>query len=82
MEIDKTKNQQALETLFEGLEQMCPEIVVLMGSYVSENEDESFEKIKSYFEAIGAIIRNNHFPCLRDLTQWVIMPSTNDPGVC
>ena len=49
---------------------MCPEIIVLMGDYISDNnnEDESFEKIRSYFESIGAIIRNNHYPCLRDLT--------------
>lgn len=84
VEIDKAKHQQALEALFQGLEQMCPEVVVLMGDYISQenNEDESFEKFRSYFDSIGSIIRSNDYPCLRDLTQWVIMPSTSDPGVC
>ena len=84
VEIDKAKHQQALEALFQGLEQMCPEVIVLMGDYISQenNEDESFEKFRSYFEQLGAIIRSGDYPCLRDLTQWVIMPSLSDPGVC
>ena len=52
VEIDKAKHQQALESLFQGLEQMCPEVIVLMGDYISQenNEDESFEKFRSYFD--------------------------------
>lgn len=62
---------------------MCPEIIVLIGDYISQDnhDDESYDKIKSYFEAIGGIIRNNHYPCLKELTQWIIMPSLNDPGM-
>merc|ERR1711935_198175 len=54
-----------------------------MGDYISRenNEDESFEKFKSYFEHMGNIVRNNDFVTLRDKTQWVLMPSTNYPGI-
>lgn len=77
------RHLESLETLFQGLESMCPEVIVLMGDYISQenNEDESFEKFKSYFEQLGGVIRNGEFSCLRDRTQWVLMPSTNDPGI-
>jgi hypothetical protein len=60
---------------------MRPEVVVLMGSFISQEntESESFEKFKMYFEQVGQLIRENE--CLRDLTQWVLMPSMDDPGI-
>ena len=60
---------------------MRPEIVVLIGSFISQEntESESFEKFKMYFEQVGQLIRENE--CLRELTQWILMPSMDDPGI-
>lgn len=70
--------------MFTGLEEMRPEVILLIGDYISQenNETQSFDKFRQYFEAVGAIIRENGLVCLRDLTQWVLMPSPNDPGMC
>lgn len=56
--------------MFIGLEEFRPEVVVLIGDYISleNNETESFDKIKLYFDAVGAIIREDGLNCLRDLT--------------
>jgi hypothetical protein len=35
----------------------------------------------SYFEQIGTIVRENELLCLRDSTQWIVMPSLEDPGM-
>ena len=56
--------------MFIGLEDFRPEVIVLIGDYVSQenNETESFDKIRQYFDAVGAIIREDGLTCLRDLT--------------
>lgn len=66
-----------------GLEDMRPEVIVMVGDFISQEniETESFDKFKYYFEQIGTIVRENGLVCLRDLTQWIIMPSPNDPGI-
>ena len=84
LQIDESKHHQALRKMFIGLEDFRPEVIVLIGDYISQenNETESFDKIRQYFDAIGSIIREDGLTCLRDLTQWILMPSPNDPGMC
>ena len=62
---------------------MRPEVIVLMGDFVSQEniELDAFDRLKGYFEQIGSFIRHSELECLRDLTQWFIMPSTDDPGM-
>lgn len=77
IEIDKAKHSNALEQMFRGLDDMCPEIIVLMGNFLTRenSENQSTDKIKHHFEALGQMIRNHDMLCLRDQTQWVIMGS-------
>jgi hypothetical protein len=72
-----------LKTLLMGLEEMRPEVIVFIGSFVSQEntESESVENFKMYFEQIGTIVRENELVCIRDLSQWVLMPSLEDPGI-
>ena len=35
MELDKSKHMKSVELLLEGLESMKPEVIVLMGDYIS-----------------------------------------------
>ena len=51
-QIDKAKQFKTFEEIFTGLEQMCPEIVVLIGDFISpeNNEVDQFEKLKQNFE--------------------------------
>lgn len=28
------------------------------------------------------MVKDNELDCLKDLTQWIFMPSLNDPGIC
>ena len=83
-QIDKAKHFKTFEEIFTGLEQLCPEIIVLIGDFTSpeNNEVDQFEKLKQNFEQIGGIIRSNNLECLRESTQWIIMPSTQDAGIC
>ena len=70
--------------MFKGLEEMCPEIIVLMGNFLSkENNDvHPTEKLRHHFESLGHMIRQNDLACLRDQTQWIIMGSQQDAGIC
>ena len=69
--------------LFQNLELYTkPDIIVLIGDFISErNQDkESTQETKLHFEQLGHIIRSNHFPLLREQTQWLLVSSNNDPG--
>lgn len=61
---------------------MCPEMIIICGRLFSEhvNETESTDKFRSYFEALGSIIREGPLNNLRDHTEWVFVPSLEDPG--
>jgi hypothetical protein len=63
---------------------MYPEVIVLMGDFLSSesNDPDQFDKLRQYFEELGDIIRKNELTCLREHTQWIIMASSNDVGVC
>jgi hypothetical protein len=69
-EIDQMNNVGYMKTLLMGLEDMRPEIIVIMGSFVSQEntESQSLEAFKMYFESIGSIVRDNDLTCIRDLT--------------
>ena len=51
-QIDKARHMKSFEELFQGLEQMCPEVVVLVGDFISpeNNDTDLFEKVRSNFE--------------------------------
>ena len=69
-EIDQMNNVGYMKTLLMGLEDMRPEIIVIIGSFVSQEntESQSLEAFKMYFESIGSIVRDNDLICIRDLT--------------
>jgi len=82
IELDTPQTQKNLRKLLEGLEQIKPDIVVLMGDFVSLKiaEKAGFDQLKFYFESIGQIIREQNFICLREATHWIFVPSVDDPG--
>jgi hypothetical protein len=82
-DLDIGKSVQALKTMLIGLDGMRPEVIVMIGNFVSptNRELQTFDKIKSYFDEIVNIIKENELHCLRDLTQWIFMPSIGDPGI-
>ena len=46
-----------------------------------QNRDkESFESIRGYFEQLGNIVRDKGCDYLRDHTEWIFVPSPEDPG--
>lgn len=61
---------------------MLPSIIVCMGRFVSDQnrEKESFESIRGYFEQLGNIVRDKGCDYLRDHTEWIFIPSLEDPG--
>ena len=61
---------------------MKPKLVVCVGNFFSERvkETQTFEDFKKYFEAFGQIVKNNNLVTLRDETEWIFVPSMNDPG--
>lgn len=71
-----------MRTLLEGLESLRPDIIILMGNFISSKLSEKvpFDQLKTHFEFIGSIIRENDYKCLRDATHWIFVPSTEDPG--
>jgi hypothetical protein len=79
--IDQVRHLADLKTLFEGLDNMRPEVIVLMGSFISQENTEtnSLEKFKNFFEYFGQLVKD--YECLRDLTQWILIPSMDDPGI-
>ena len=84
LQIDQAKQLGGMKGLLDGLNQMRPEVIVLMGDYMSQESTSSqlpFDQMKLYFDQLGNIIRDQNLECLRDLTQWIIMPSVADIGV-
>lgn len=61
---------------------MRPEMIVVCGRLFSEqvNETESTDKLKNYIDFIGQIIKDNSYNSIRDHTEWVFVPSIEDPG--
>ena len=75
-------NAGYMRTLLSGLEDMRPETIVLIGGFISEaNSDKNEGSNPAIYEQIGAIVRENELLCLRDCTQWILMPSLDDPGM-
>lgn len=71
-----------MRRLLEGLEAMCPEMIVVCGRLFTEraSETESTEQFKSYVEALASMIRDLGCVNLRDHTHWVFVPSIDDAG--
>ena len=63
---------------------MRPEIIVILGNFISaeNNETQSLDKLKLHFDNILNIIDKCQLQCLRDFTHWIFIPSLNDPGIC
>jgi len=82
IELDQPRQVERMRRLLEGLEAMCPEMIVICGRLFTEhaNETESTDKFKSYVDAISQIIRDMNCIYLRDHTEWVFVPSIEDAG--
>ena len=54
VELDQAKHLSAIKTMLIGLESMRPEVIVLAGNFISaeNNEMQTFDKFKSYFDQI------------------------------
>jgi thiamine pyrophosphokinase len=61
---------------------MRPEIIVIVGDFLSQRIAEKlpFDSFRVYFDTIAQIVKDNEFKCLRDQTQWIFVPSLDDPG--
>ena len=61
---------------------MQPEMIVITGNFVSAKNKETatFEKIKGYFDQLGALIRDQNLVYLRDSSKWLFQASFEDPG--
>ena len=61
---------------------MQPAVIVLVGSFISpENRElETFEQTKSHFDVILDILVSKNLDYLKDLTEWVFVPSLEDQG--
>jgi len=82
LELDQHTTQKSMAGLFAGLEEMKPDIVVLVGDFISQQniEREPFEKHKYYFETISQTVKESNLAYLRDECTWIVMPSISDPG--
>jgi DNA polymerase alpha/epsilon subunit B len=72
-----------LNALLKGIEAMKPLVVVMTGRFISNenNETESNEHLRQYFEEVGRVVRDNKLEFLRDHTLWLLVPSLEDPGI-
>ena len=61
---------------------MRPDIIVLIGDFISQKIAEKlpYDQFRQYFDTIGQIVKDSNFQCLRDQTQWIFVPSVDDPG--
>lgn len=61
---------------------MRPEMIILVGDFISERLSEKlpYEGFKPYFDTIGQILKDNEYRFLKEGTQWVVIPSVDDPG--
>ena len=65
------------------MNQMGPEVIVILGEFVSpETACEGFAKLKESLEFILQILIDYKLDYLREMTQWVLVPSLNEQGVC
>ena len=80
--LDNPRQMRALEQLLENLEGMLPSIIVLAGSFISEQKrcSTSCEEMRGHFEQLGNIIRDKGYDYLRDHTEWIFVPSMDDVG--
>jgi len=48
-------------------------MIVMTGNFVSikNKETATFEKIKGYFDQLGALVRDQNLVWLRDSTKWL-----------
>lgn len=58
---------------------MQPRIVVMIGSLFSTKNASSAD-FSGYLENFGDIIRHNNYVNLRENTEWIFIPSQQDPG--
>lgn len=77
--LDKARQFGAIEKLLEGLEMMQPRIVVMIGALFSD-KNVSTATLQGYLENFGDIIRQNNYVNLREHTEWIFIPSQQDPG--
>lgn len=82
LELDNVTTQRALVKLLEGLESMRPEILILLGDFVSAKQAERlpFDGIRQHFDTLAQIVKDNDLRCLKEQTQWILAPSLDDPG--
>jgi len=82
IEVDSSKNLEKLKRLLNGLNSMCPEMIIICGRIFTEHvsETESTAKFRNYLESLGQIIKDDSLINLRDHTEWVFVPSLEDPG--
>jgi hypothetical protein len=83
IELDLATTQKALAQLLAGLEEMRPHIIVIMGDFVSQRISDKmpYEGFRQYFESISQIARDNSLTCLKEQTEWIFVPSVDDPGM-
>jgi hypothetical protein len=82
VDLDQPKQLERLKRLLEGLETMCPEMIVVCGRLFSEQatETESASRFKSYIETLATITKDLGCVNLKDHTEWVFVPSIEDAG--
>lgn len=83
IELDLATTQKALPQLLTGLEEMRPHIIVVMGDFVSQRiaDKTPYEGFRQYFESISQIAKDNSLTCLKEQTEWIFVPSVDDPGM-
>ncbi|TNV81490.1 hypothetical protein FGO68_gene12645 [Halteria grandinella] len=85
LELDQASTQRAMVKLLEGLESMRPEIIVLVGDFLSTRISEKlpYDAFRQHFDTISQIVKDNDLKCLKEQTHWILLPSCdNDPGQC
>lgn len=82
LELDQPKQLRAFEKLMVGLETMLPKMIICIGHFFSEKilETDPFDSFKNYFEQLGQIVKEKALVHLRDTTEWIFVPSIDDPG--
>lgn len=70
IEIDQARQYNAIKSLFQGLESMKPEMLVLVGKFISNenNESATHEQLRDHFEQLGSVVRDLDLEFLRDKT--------------
>jgi hypothetical protein len=57
-------------------------MIILVGDFLSQRIAEKlpYDQFKPHFDFIPQIVKDNDLKCLRDQTQWIFVPSLDDPG--